>query len=151
MSQEQAPSDDLATQSDESVGYSSVPHAVAFQIIQIKRAKPDIEGQEIARIVGVHPSTVSRWLKLLSTDTVREARQLAKSQALRATMKLEDQVDHSDPRVSQGAAKALVALAGVQETGPQVQVGVQVIVGSSSAPAGPDPFAVVVESTPVSD
>lgn len=137
-------------ESDTSVGYSRVTHEKALEIIQLRKAKPNIQGQEIAALVGVAPSTVSRWLKLLDTDTVPEARKLAKSQALRATMKLEDQVDHTDPRVSQGAAKALVALAGVQETGPQVQVGVQVIVGSSSQPAGPDPFetvtATVVES-----
>lgn len=136
----QPPEDVLTTQSDDPTGYSSVSHATALQIIQIKRAKPDIEGKEIAAIVGVHPSTVSRWLKLLQTDTVKEARQLAKSQSLRATMKMSDQIDHSDPRVSLGAAKAITALAGVQEGSAQVNVGVQVIVGSSSTPAGPDPF-----------
>jgi hypothetical protein len=48
-----------------------------------------------------------------------------------------------------GAAKAITALAGVQEGTAQVSVGVQVIVGSASEPAGPDPFidAIVVEST----
>ena len=133
-------------QSDDSPGYSRVTHEKALEIIQLRKAKPDIQGQEIAALVGVAPSTVSRWLKLLDTDTVPEARKLAKSQALRATMKLEDQVDHADPRVSQGAAKALVALAGVQEGSAQVQVGVQVIVGSASQPAGPDPFdAIAVE------
>lgn len=142
------------TQSPELSGYSSVSHATALQIIQIKRAKPDIEGKELAALVGVHPSTVSRWLKLLQTDTVPEARQLARSQALRATMKLADQVDHSDPRVSQGAASKLTALASVAETSQQVQLGVQVVVGQLGQPAGMDPFAghnVVVNCDPVSD
>lgn len=89
---------------------------------------------------------MSYWLRKLDNDTVPEARKLAKSNALRATMKLEDQVDHADPRVSQGAAKALVALAGVQETSAQVQVGVQVIVGNSTQPAGPDPFEAIAAS-----
>lgn len=119
--------------------------------MQIRRAKPDLTGNEIAAIVGVAPSTVSRWLKLLATDTVPEARQLAKSQALRATMTLRDQMDAADPRVSQGAAKAITALAGVQEGSAQVQVGVQVVVGSIAQPAGPDPFEHVVDSTPLSD
>lgn len=141
----------LTAEFTDAPGYSRVTHEKALEILQLRKAKPDIQGQEIARIVGVAPSTVSRWLKLLDTDTVPEARKLAKSQALRATMKLEDQVDHADPRVSQGAAKALVALAGVQETHTQVSVGVQVVVGSSSQPAGPDPFEVVVHSPPVSD
>jgi hypothetical protein len=79
-------------------------------------------------------------LAALDNDTVPEARKLAKSQSLRATMKLADQVDHTDPRVSQGAAKAITALAGVQEGSAQVSVGVQVIVGTPTQPAGPDPF-----------
>jgi DNA-binding transcriptional regulator YdaS (Cro superfamily) len=134
------------TENQEIVGYSRVTHEKALEIIQLRRAKPDISGNDIAALVGVAPSTVSRWLKLLTTDTVPEARQLAKSQALRGTMKLADQVEHSDPRVSQGAAKALVALAGVVESTNQVQVGVQVIVGSVGAPAGQDPFDVIAES-----
>jgi len=138
-------------ESGDSPGYSRVTHDKALEIIRLRRAKPDIQGQEIAALVGVAPSTVSRWLKLLDTDTVPEARKLAKSQALRGVMKLEEQVDHADPRVSQGAAKALVALAGVQEGSAPVQVGVQVIVGTQAQPAGPDPFDVVVNSTPVSD
>lgn len=124
---------------------------MAAYIVRIKRLRPQITQQQIADLCGVSQPTVSQWLAALDNDTVPEARKLAKSQALRATMKLEDQVDHADPRVSQGAAKALVALAGVQETSAQVSVGVQVIVGSSSQPAGPDPFDVVVHSPPVSD
>lgn len=126
-------------QSDDESGYSRVTADKALAIKQLRKLGKN--GQEIAAAIGVHPSTVSRWLKLLETDTVPESRQLAKSQALRATMKLMDQVDHSDPRVSQGAAKAITALAGVQEGSAPVQVGVQVVVGSASQPAGPDPFA----------
>ena len=149
MPEEQAPQPTGALpQSDDAPGYSRVTHEKALEIIQLRKAKPDIQGQEIAALVGVAPSTVSRWLKLLDTDTVPEARKLAKSQALRATMKLEDQVEHPDPRVSQGAAKALVALAGVQEGSAPVQVGVQVIVGSASQPAGPDPFESVMVNVP---
>lgn len=142
---------DALAESDETVGYSRVTHEKALEIIQLRRAKPDIQGQEIAALVGVAPSTVSRWLKLLTTDTVPEARQLAKSQALRGTMKLADQVEHSDPRVSQGAAKALVALAGVAETSQQVQVGVQVVVGQVGQPAGDDPFVVTVSPSESGD
>lgn len=65
-------------------------------------------------------------------------------------MKMVEQIDADDPRVSQGAAKAITALAGVQEGSAQVNVGVQVIVGSSTQPAGVDPFeaieATIVES-----
>jgi transcriptional regulator with XRE-family HTH domain len=117
----------------------------------LKRLRPEITLSEIADAVGYSVPTVSRWLAALDNDTVPEARKLAKSNALRATMKITDQIDHTDPRVSQGAAKAITALAGVQESGPAVQVGVQVIVGSASAPAGPDPFEIVVHSPPVSD
>ena len=96
---------------------------------------------------------MSRWLSALDNDTVPEARKLAKTHALRSVMKLDEQVDHADPRVSQGAAKALVALAGVQEGAQPVQVGVQVIVGQPGAPAGDDPFNghnIVVNLPPVS-
>jgi len=123
---------------------------MAAYIVRIKRLRPQIKQSEIARLCGVAQPTVSRWLAALDNDTVAEARKLAKSNALPATMKLKEQIEHSDPRVSQGAAKAIVALAGVQETGSAVQVGVQVIVGNSTQPAGPDPFesiaATVVES-----
>jgi transposase-like protein len=140
-----------ATQSEDAPGYSRVTHEKALAIVQLRKAKPEMTGQEIAAALEIHPSTVSRWLKLLNTDTVPEARKLAKSQALRATMKLQDQIEHTDPRVSQGAAKAVVALAGVQEGTAQVQVGVQVIVGSSTQPAGPDPFdnqdAIIVDKS----
>lgn len=133
---------------DDAPGYSRVSPEKAALIVRLKRLNPKITQQEIADAVGYSVPTVSRWLAALDNDTVPEARKLAKSQALRATLKLEEQIDHTDPRVSQGAAKAVVALAGVQETGPAVQVGVQVIVGSSSAPAGPDPFEVMVNPSP---
>ena len=119
---------------------------MAAYIVRIKRLRPQITQQEIAALVGVSQPTVSRWLAEFENDTVKEARQLAKNQALPATMVLKEQMKDADPRVSQGAAKALVALAGVQEGSAQVQVGVQVIVGSASQPAGPDPFdAIAVE------
>lgn len=136
---------------DPLTGVHRVSPEIAAYIVRTKRLRPQITQSEIAALVGLSQATVSRWLAALDNDTVPEARKLAKSNALRATMKLEDQVDHADPRVSQGAAKALVALAGVQEGSAQVQVGVQVIVGSSSQPAGPDPFETVIHSTPVSD
>lgn len=136
----QPPEDDLIVQDTESSGYSRVTAEKAFAIVQLRKAFPNITGQEIAAKLEMHPSTVSRWLRLLSTDTVKEARQVAKAQALRATLKISDQVDHDDPRVSLGASKAIVALAGVQEGTAQVSVGVQVVVGASGAPAGPDPF-----------
>lgn len=112
----------------------------AALIVQIKQKNPAATHREIADAIGCSRPTVTEWLSLLDLNTVPEARKLARSQALRATLKLSEQVDHDDARVSQGAAKAVVALAGVAETGPQVQVGVQVIVGSSAQPAGPDPF-----------
>lgn len=124
---------------------------MAAYIVRIKRLRPQITQQQIAALCGVSQPTVSQWLAALDNDTVPEARQLSRSQALRATMKLSDMVDHADPRVSQGAAKALVALAGVQEGSQPVQVGVQVIVGQLGQPAGPDPFLdgqIMVNSTP---
>jgi transcriptional regulator with XRE-family HTH domain len=130
--------DTLIPQSEGVGGYSRVTADKALAIKQLRKLNKT--GEEIAAAIGVHPSTVSRWLKLLETDTVPEARQLAKSQSLRATMKIDKLVDADDPRVALGAAKAITALAGVQEGAAAVQVGVQVIVGSSSQPAGPDPF-----------
>ncbi len=132
---------------DHPTRYSRVTAEQAGEIIRLRRINPKITYREIAAAIGVASvSTVSHWFRALDNDTVPEARKLAKSNALRGVMKLEEQVDHDDPRVSQGAAKALVALAGVQEGSQQVQVGVQVVVGSSTHPAGPDPFdGVVVE------
>jgi transcriptional regulator with XRE-family HTH domain len=141
---------DPPAKDDSAPQYSRVGPEKAAEIVRLKRIRPSITQQEIADALGIGIATVSRWLSALDNDTVKEARQLAKSQALRATMKIADQVDHSDPRVSLGASKAVVALAGVQEGSAQVSVGVQVIVGSQTQPAGPDPFetisATVVES-----
>jgi hypothetical protein len=145
----QPPQGDQTAQDDSAPGYSRVSPDKASAIVRLKRANPAITGKEIAAAIGVHESTVSRWLQVLDTDTVKESRQLAKSQSLRATIKLADQIEDGDPRVSQGAAKAIVALAGVQEGSAQVQVGVRVIVGSSCQPAGPDPFDNVIDSKPL--
>lgn len=135
--------------------YSRVSPAQATEIVRLKRINPKITLEQIAAAIGVKSaSTVSYWLRELDNDTVPEARKLAKTNALRSVMKLDEQVDHADPRVSQGAAKAIVALAGVQEGAQQVQVGVQVIVGQVGAPAGDDPFDgrnVAVNLPPVSD
>ena len=142
-------SDELAHNNDEA-GYSRVSPQKAVQIARLKRDNPKLTQQEIAHVVGVHHSTVSRWLRELTDNTVNDARNLMKSQALPAAMKIVDHVNDPDPRVSLQAAKAIAALAGVQEGSQQVSVGVQVIVGSASQPAGPDPFTVfdatVVES-----
>jgi transposase-like protein len=141
----QAITADITAQAVDDPGYSRVTADKALAIKQLRKIGKT--GEEIAAAIGVHPSTVSRWLRLLETDTVQESRQLAKSQALRATMKIDKLVDDSDPRVALGAAKAITALAGVQEGSTQVQVGVQVIVGNTQQPAGPDPFdATTVES-----
>jgi predicted transcriptional regulator len=123
---------------------------MAAYIVRIKRLRPQITQKEIAALCGVSQPTVSNWLAALDNDTVKEARQHVKSQALRASMKLSEQVDSSDPRVSQGAAKAIAALAGVQEGSAQVTVGVQVIVGSQDAPAGHDPLDnMTIDASPV--
>ncbi len=137
---------DLVPHAKRAQQYSRVSPAQAIAIVRLRQANPALEGKEIARAIGVHPSTVSRWLQILNTDTVPEARKLMRSQALRATMKIVDQVEHTDPRVSQGAAKSIIATAGVAELAP-VMVGVQIIVGSPGNPAGPDPFDVVAEVT----
>lgn len=131
---------------DDFTGYSRVGPEKAAQIVRLKRLRPQITQQEIAAALGIDHSTVSRWLAALDNDTVPEARKLAKSQALRATMKIADQIDDTDPRVSQGAAKAIAALAGVPEGAQPVQVGVQVVVGQVGQPAGSDPFARVVDT-----
>ena len=142
-------------ESGDSPRYSRVTADQVSEMAAIRRTNPKATYAEIAAAVGVASvSTVSYWLTRLERDTVPEARKLAKSESLRATMKIAGHVDNPDPRVSLGASKALVALAGVQETGPAVQVGVQVIVGSAQQPAGPDPFdshKSVVHSEPVSD
>jgi transcriptional regulator with XRE-family HTH domain len=138
---------------DDAGGYSRVTADQASAIIRLTRANPSITQREIAAAIGVKSaSTVSYWLRRLNTDTTLEARKLMKSEALRAALKISEHVDHDDPRVSQGAAKAITALAGVQESAQAIQVGVQVVVGQPGAPAGPDPFDnVVVNSLPVSD
>lgn len=138
----------LPAQDDNSPGYSRVTAEKALAIKQLRKLNKT--GEEIAAAIGVHPSTVSRWLKLLETDTVQEARQLSKSQALKATMRIDGLVDDPDPRVALGAAKAITALAGVQEGSAQVNVGVQVIVGDGVTPACENPMrtisATVVDS-----
>lgn len=149
-----AMSDDNPTElveNNDSPAYKRVTAEQAAEMAHIRRVNPKATYAEIAAAVGVASvSTVSYWITRFERDTVQDARKVAKSEALRSTLKLSEQVEHADPRVSQGAAKALVALAGVQEGAQQVSVGVQVIVGSSAHPAGPDPFeaitATVVES-----
>lgn len=116
---------------------------MAAYIVRIKRLRPSIKQEEIAQLTGVSQATVSRWLAEFENDTVAETRKYLKGKALPAGMKLVEQVSDTDPRVSQGAAKAILALAGVQEGSSQVSVGVQVIVGSATQPAGPDPFETV--------
>jgi transcriptional regulator with XRE-family HTH domain len=133
--------DDPSVVAPHQPGYSRVSPAQATEIVRIKRVNPKATLEQIAAAIGVKSiSTVSYWLRELDNDTVQEARKHAKTNALRASMKLVDQIDADDPRVSQGAAKAITALAGVQEGTAQVQVGVQVIVGTGAAPAGSDPF-----------
>ena len=119
---------------------------MAAHIVRLKRHNPNITQEGICAALGgaITQSTVSRWLSALDNDTVPEARKLAKTNALRSVMKLDEQIDHDDPRVSQGAAKAIVALAGVQEGSQPIQVGVQVIVGTVGQPAGDDPFSAQV-------
>ena len=144
MADEQA-STDLAVEPPHKPGYSRVSPAQATEIVRLKRINPKITLEEIRAAIGVKSiSTVSYWLRELDNDTVQEARKHAKTNALRASMKLTEQIDDSDPRVSQGAAKAITALAGVQEGSAQVSVGVQVIVGSQAQPAGPDPFETIM-------
>jgi len=136
MSNTPEPTEELS-----SPGYSRVTAEQAGEIVRLKRINPKITYEQIAAAVGVKSiSTVSHWLTRLDNDTVPEARKLLKANALRASMKVADQIDHNDPRVSQGAAKAVLAGAGVAEQGVAVQVGVRVIVGSLDKPAGPDPF-----------
>lgn len=140
----------IAPQDDHLPGYSRVDHNTAFAIYALRKAKPELTRKEIAERIGVHPSTVTRWLQVLDQDTVPEARKVLKSHALQASLTVVDQLEHEDARVQQGAAKAIIAAAGVPEGSAQVSVGVQVIVGSLSQPAGPDPFesidATVVKS-----
>lgn len=149
MADDQASTDLQLVEPPHSPGYSRVSPAQATEIVRLKRINPKITLEEIRAAIGVKSiSTVSYWLRELDNDTVQEARKHAKTNALRASMKLTEQIDDNDPRVSQGAAKAITALAGVQEGSAQVTVGVQVIVGTSAAPAGSDPFETsVVDSS----
>lgn len=139
-----------------SPGYSRVSPAQATEIVRLKRINPKITYEQIAAAVGVKSiATVSYWLRELNNDTTPEARKLLKTNALRASMKIVEQIDHKDSRVGQGAAKAVLAGAGVGEQAP-VQVGVRVVVGSATEPAGPDPFTshhnqAVIETIPASD
>jgi hypothetical protein len=139
------------TQSDDSHGYSRVSQEKLLAIKQLHKLGKT--GQEIAAALEVHPSTVSRWLKVLEggDNTVPEARNLMKAQALPAAMGIMEQTTDTDPRVRQGALKAVLALAGVQEGSAQVTVGVQVIVGAPGQPAGPDPFEGVIITKPATD
>ena len=135
------PLDQAPTEPPSTIGYSRVSPAQAGAIVRLKRINPKLTMQEIADAVGVKSvATVSHWLHSLDNDTVPEARKHLKSQALRAAMTISDQVDHSDPRVSQGAAKAVIAGAGVIERDASIQVGVQVVVGTPASPAGRDPW-----------
>lgn len=135
--------------SDTNAGYSRVTAAQVSLILQLRRERPTITQAELGQILGVHQTTIGYWLRELTTDTVQDARALAKAKALKATLKIADHVENSDPRVSLGAAKAITALAGVAEGIAPVQVGVQVIVGNTGQPAGQDPFDNVIESKPI--
>lgn len=143
--------DDQTAYTNESGAVHRVSPEMAAYIVKIRRIRPSITQAEIAQLVGVSQPTVSRWLAEFENDTVPETRKYLKGKALPAAMKLVEQKDDSDPRVSQGAAKAILALAGVQEGSAQVSVGVQVIVGSASQPAGPDPFETVTATIVESD
>jgi len=135
--------DQTPTEPPSTIGYSRVSPAQAGAIVRLKRINPKLTHQEIAAAVGVKSvATVSHWLHSLDNDTVPEARKHLKSQALRAAMTISEQIDHTDPRVSQGAAKAVIQGAGVIERDQAIQVGVQVIVGTPQAPAGRDPWEI---------
>lgn len=137
----------VSAEIDPSPGYSRVTAEQAGELVRLRRINPKITYEELAAAIGVKSvSTVSYWLTRLENDTVPEARKLAKTKALPATMKIADLVEDSDPRVALGAAKAITALAGVQEGAAPVQVGVQVVVGSASQPAGPDPFETITST-----
>lgn len=132
----------------DSPAYKRVSADQVAEMQRIREINPEATLEDIAAAVGVKSiSTVSYWLSKLKRNTVPETRKLMKGESLHAGLKLVEQVEHGDPRVSQGAAKAILALAGVQEGAQQVSVGVQVVVGSVNQPAGPDPFidATVVE------
>ena len=146
MSAEQALEPAFDAGNPSSTGVQRVSPEMAAHIVRLKRHNPNITQEGICAALGgaITQSTVSRWLSALDNDTVPEARKLAKTNALRSVMKLDEQIDHDDPRVSQGAAKAIVALAGVQEGSQPIQVGVQVIVGTVGQPAGDDPFSAQV-------
>lgn len=136
-------SDTLTPQLDDDRGYSRVSHEKLLAIRSLHKLGK--QGKDIAAALEIHPSTVSRWLKVLEGDsTVPEARNVMKAHALPAAMGIVEQTKDTDPRVAQGALKTVLALAGVQEGSQQVQVGVQVIVGSASQPAGPDPFETII-------
>jgi len=123
---------------DTTQGYKRVTPEIAGVIRRLRRlGKTQVQ---IADAIGMSQGTVSSWLRALSDDSTEDARQLAKNQALTATLKLVKQIDDTDPRVSQGAAKGIVAIAGVTVE-QQVQVGVQVVLGGSGQPAGYDPLA----------
>jgi transposase-like protein len=135
-------------------GYSRVSPAQATEMVRLRRINPKITLEQIAAAVGVKSlSTVSHWIRELDNDTVQEARKFVKTKALKAVMKLDEQLETSaDPRVVQGAAKAIAALGGVVQTGQPIQVGVQVVVGSMDAPAGHDPLDnVTIDAIPATD
>ena len=148
--QEPAQTPHIAVHSDPDQKRAHLGPERTLLIVRLKERNPAATHQEIADAVGVDRSVVTRTLQIFETNTVPEARKYLKAHALKAAMKIEQQVEHGDSRVSQGAAKAIIAAAGVQESSAQVSVGVQVIVGNTGQPAGPDPFetidASVVES-----
>jgi len=119
-------------------GYKRVTAEMAAAIRRLRRLGKT--QKETADALGIAQTTVSFWDRALSDDSTEDARQLAKHEALTATMKLAKQIEHSDPRVAQGAAKGIVAIAGVTAEA-QVQVGVQVVLGQPGRPAGHDPLA----------
>lgn len=138
-----APTPDLPVHSDLDQKRAHIGPERALLILKLKERNPDVTHQEIADAVGCDRSTVTRTLQIFETNTVPEARKYLKAHSLKAAMVVTDHLEHRDARVQQGAAKAIMAGAGVQEGSAGVQVGVQVIVGDGVTPACENPLRTI--------
>jgi len=94
---------------------------------------------QIVAATGWSAGTVHRYAT--QADTVEAADKLLRHKALRAAEVAVDQLESTSEKVSQGAARLVMAGAKMLGgNGQQQTIGVSIVIGMPGQPAGPDPF-----------
>lgn len=104
---------------------------------------------EIARRMGVNPSTVTRWFKREDVRTLRAAAlaDVIAGMIPKAYAVLQAQLDHSNPWVAQGAARELIRLYNMQQGASDANV--VVTFGAMPQPGAPGSAGALPEDAPI--